>query len=270
MLGSCFYQKDFAPDGPPSGTPRLRLRAASTGKDVHYLVGGSRATLAAMVNLGCIAIHVMSTRASNMRDADWLAFDLDPSSGEFADAARAGLALRPLLDDARLTSFPKTSGSRGLHVFVPLRAGQSLDEARRVAVAIGEELARREPKLVTVEHRKSVRGGRVFADAFRNGYGQTIVPPYSVRRRPPAAVSPPRPRGGSPPPAGGGGGPPPLRDRATRHGGLRCLRPAVPSSGVASRRCERDGPRGHRRGGARVAHDLSWRDAWARVRRAAR
>ncbi|TMG37437.1 MAG: ATP-dependent DNA ligase [Chloroflexi bacterium] len=191
MLGSCFYQKDFALDGPPAGTPRLRLRAASTGKDVHYLVGGSRATLAAMVNLGCIAIHVMSTRASNMRDADWLAFDLDPSSGEFADAARAGLALRPLLDDARLTSFPKTSGSRGLHVFVPLRAGQSLDEARRVAVAIGEELARREPKLVTVAHRKSARGGRVFADAFRNGYGQTIVPPYSVRRRPHAVVSTP-------------------------------------------------------------------------------
>jgi len=191
MLGSCFYQKDFAPDGPPAGTPRLRLRAASTGKDVHYLVGGSRATLAAMVNLGCIAIHVMSTRASNMRDADWLAFDLDPSSGEFADAARAGLALRRLLDDARLTSFPKTSGSRGLHVFVPLRAGQSLDEARRVAVAIGEELARREPKLVTVAHRKSARGGRVFADAFRNGYGQTIVPPYSVRRRPHAVVSTP-------------------------------------------------------------------------------
>ena len=190
MLGGCFYRKDFPEHWQPAG-PRLVLRAASTGKDVRYIVGGSRATLVGMVNLGCIAIHVMSARASTMQSVDWLAFDMDPGSGEFADAARAGLALRPLLDDARLTSFPKTSGSRGLHVFVPLRAGQSLDEARRVAVAIGEELARREPKLVTVEHRKSARGGRVFADAFRNGYGQTIVPPYSVRRRPHAAVSTP-------------------------------------------------------------------------------
>ena len=191
MGGTCFYQKDFPPGRAPAEAPRLRLRAASTGKDVHYLVGGSRATQAAMVNLGCIAIHVMSTRASRMPDADWLAFDLDPTSGEFADAARAGLALHGLLDRAGLVSYPKTSGSRGLHVFVPLRAGQALDDARAVAIAIGEELARREPELVTVEARKAARHGRVFADAFRNGYTQTIVSPYSVRRRPGATVSTP-------------------------------------------------------------------------------
>jgi bifunctional non-homologous end joining protein LigD len=191
MLGSCFYQKDFPPGRPPVDAPRLVLRAASTGKDVHYLVGGARSTLIAMVNLGCIAIHVMSTRASNMRDADWLSFDLDPQRGDFADAARAGLALRRLLDDAKLVSFPKTSGSRGLHVFIPLRPGQSLDAARAVAMKIGADLARREPELVTVEQRKAARKGRVFADAFRNGYGQTIVAPYSVRRRPGATVSTP-------------------------------------------------------------------------------
>ena len=191
MQGGCFYQKDFPPGRPPVGAPRLVLRAGSTGKDVHYIVGGARATLASMVNLGCIALHVMSTRAKTLRHADWLALDLDPSTGEFADAARAGLALRVLLDDAGLVSHPKTSGSRGLHVFVPLRARESLDDARAVAVAFGEELARREPKLVTVEHRKAARGDRVFADAFRNGLGQTIVAPYSVRRRPGASVSAP-------------------------------------------------------------------------------
>jgi len=190
MLGSCFYQKDFPEDRQPRG-PRLVLHATSTGKDVRYIVGGSRATLIGMVNLGCIAIHVMSTRASRMQEVDWLAFDMDPQTGEFADAASAGLALRKVLDEVGLVSYPKTSGSRGLHIFCPLRAGVSPQRAAAVAVSLGQELARREPDLVTVEFSKSKRGARVFADAMRNAYGQTIVGPYSVRRRPKAPVSTP-------------------------------------------------------------------------------
>jgi bifunctional non-homologous end joining protein LigD len=187
--GTCFYQKDFPPDKPPPG-PRLVLRATSTGKDVRYVVGGSRGTLISMVNLGCIAIHVMTSRAKRIREVDWLAFDMDPQES-FADAARAGLALRKVLDEVGLVSYPKTSGSKGLHVFAPLRAGVSQQDATAVAVGLGEELARREPDLVTVEFSKAKRGARVFADAMRNAYGQTIVPPYSVRRRPRAPVSTP-------------------------------------------------------------------------------
>jgi bifunctional non-homologous end joining protein LigD len=191
MGGTCFYQKDFPEDRAPTGAPRLRLRAASTGKDVRYIVGGSRATVAGMVNLGCIAIHVMGSRASRMNEMDWLAFDMDPATGEFADAARAGLALRTVLDELGLTSYPKTSGSRGLHVFVPLRAGVTPQRAVAVAAELGAQLARRKPDLVTVEHSKARRGARVFADALRNAYTQTIVAPYSVRRRPHAPVSTP-------------------------------------------------------------------------------
>lgn len=190
MLGACFYQKDFPEDRPPPG-PRLVVRASTTGKDVRYIVGGARTTLVSMVNLGCIAIHVMSARASRMEQVDWLAFDMDPQTGEFADAARAGLALRKVLDEARLVSYPKTSGSRGLHVFCPLRSGVTPRKAVAAAVSLGGELARREPGLVTVEFSKAKRGARVFADAMRNAYGQTIVPPYSVRRRPRAPVSTP-------------------------------------------------------------------------------
>jgi bifunctional non-homologous end joining protein LigD len=191
MRGGCFYQKNFAPGASPAAAPRLTLRAASTGKDVHYLVGGSRATLVGMVNLGCIAIHVMSSRASRIGEVDWLAFDMDPESGDFADAARAGLALRKILDELKLRSYPKTSGSRGLHIFVPLRTGVSQNDAVAVAASLGQELARRAPALVTVQHAKSRRGGRVLADSFRNGYTQTIVAPYSVRRRPRAPISTP-------------------------------------------------------------------------------
>jgi bifunctional non-homologous end joining protein LigD len=189
ILGPCFYRKDFPEHWQPAG-PRMVVRATSTGRDVRYIVGGARATLIGMVNLGCIAIHVMTSRAKEAHQVDWLAFDMDPPES-FADAARAGLALRKVLDEGKLVSYPKTSGSKGLHVFVPMRAGVTQQEATAVAVSLGEELARREPKLVTVEFSKAKRGGRVFADAMRNAFGQTIVPPYSVRQRPRAPVSTP-------------------------------------------------------------------------------
>ncbi len=191
MLGGCFYRKNFPEGNIPVGVPRLRLRAESTGKDVNYLVGGTLEALLGLVRLGCISVHVMNSRVPSMRDADWLAFDLDPTSGEFADTVRAGIALRVILDEHRLVSFPKTSGSRGLHVFVPLRAGHSQEDVTGFAVRIGEELARREPDLVTMAHRKSARGARVYADPFRNAYLQTVVGPYSVRRRPGATISMP-------------------------------------------------------------------------------
>lgn len=191
MLGGCFYRKNFPEGNIPAEAPRLRLRAASTGKDVNYLVGGRIEALLGLVRLGCIAVHVMNSRVGSMHDADWLAFDLDPSSGEFSDTVRAGSALRKILDEQGLVSFPKTSGSRGLHVFLPLRAGHPQEDVTAFAVRIGEELARREPELVTMEFSKKARGIRVYADPFRNAYLQTIVTPYSVRRRPGATVSMP-------------------------------------------------------------------------------
>lgn len=191
MRGFCFYQKNFAQGSAPTGAPRLRQRAASTGRDVEYLVGGARSTLLGMTNLGCIAVHVMAGRTDHLDQPDWMAFDLDPTSGTFADAAKAGRALRVLLDELGLRSFPKTSGSRGLHVFVPLRRGPTCAAVTAAAAGIGEELARREPRLVTAAHSKAARGGRVYTDAFRNAAWQTVAAPYSVRRRPGAPVSTP-------------------------------------------------------------------------------
>jgi bifunctional non-homologous end joining protein LigD len=191
MLGGCFYRKNFPEGNIPVDAPRLRLRAESTGKDVNYVVGGNLEALLGLVRVGCIAMHIMNSRVGSMHEADWLAFDLDPSSGEFGDTIRAGKVLRTILDEHGLVSFPKTSGSRGLHVFVPLKAGHSQEDVTGFAVRTGEELARREPELVTMEFSKKARGARVYADPFRNAYLQTIVTPYSVRRRPGATVSMP-------------------------------------------------------------------------------
>jgi bifunctional non-homologous end joining protein LigD len=188
MAGECFYQKE-KPKGMPEGTPTKAIRH-KTGI-TRYVVGGSLATQLALVNLGCIAVHAMASTADAPREPQWVCFDLDPQSGEFRDAAQAALRVKEALDRLRLTSFAKTSGSRGMHVFVPLRAGPDADDVLAFARAFCERLAAAHPRELTVEHSIEARGQRVYLDPFRNAFGQTVVAPFSVRRRPKAPVSTP-------------------------------------------------------------------------------
>jgi bifunctional non-homologous end joining protein LigD len=188
MAGECFYQKE-KPKGMPEGTPTKAIRH-KTGI-TRYVVGGSLATQLALVNLGCIAVHAMASTADAPREPQWICFDLDPQSGEFRDAAQAGLRVKEALDRLRLTSFAKTSGSRGMHVFVPLRAGSDANDVLAFARAFCERLAAAHPGELTVEHSIEARGQRVYLDPFRNAFGQTVVAPFSVRRRPKAPVSTP-------------------------------------------------------------------------------
>lgn len=188
MRGECFYQKE-KPKGMPRGTPTHAIRHQN--RTVNYVVGGSVETQIALVNLGCIPVHMWASRASHPHQPDWLVFDVDPTSGEFADASQAGLLLKELLDELELVSFPKTSGSRGLHVFVPLRLGPDFVEVLPFAKEICERLAAAHPQLLTVEQRIEARKNRVYMDAFRNGFGATVVAPYSIRRREKAPFSMP-------------------------------------------------------------------------------
>lgn len=188
MRGGCFYQKE-APKGLPPSTPTQMIEHQN--RNVRYVVGGALETQIALVNLGCIPVHVWGSRAKNPQKPDWMVFDLDPGSGEFSDAAKAGLVVKEALDELHLVSFPKTSGSRGLHVFVPLRAGPDFDEVRSFAAQLCDRLAAAHPKELTVEQRIGARKGRVYLDSFRNGFGATVVAPYSVRRREKAPFSTP-------------------------------------------------------------------------------
>jgi bifunctional non-homologous end joining protein LigD len=186
---SCFYQKQ-APANLPPDVPTIAIPAPSAGRDIDYIVGGTRKTLLTLVNLGCIAMHVTNSRTDQLDKPDWLAFDLDPADG-FASAARVALLLRSKLEDHGLEPYVKTSGGRGLHVFVPLRRGAVEDTVRAYASAIAAEMAAEHPRLVTVESRKAKRRAPVYLDVMRNATGQTIVPPFSVRWRPRAPVSMP-------------------------------------------------------------------------------
>ncbi|HEY6389838.1 MAG TPA: non-homologous end-joining DNA ligase [Bryobacteraceae bacterium] len=184
MRGGCFYQK-----AAPKGFPSKAIQHEN--KETNYVVGGSLETQLGLVNLGCIPIHMWHSRAKNPRKPDWVVFDLDPGSGEFADAANAGLLLKRALDDRDFVSFPKTSGSRGLHVFIPLKVGPDCDDVLAFAQQICQRLTAANPETLTMEHRIEARKKRVYLDPFRNGFGQTVVAPYSIRRREKAPFSVP-------------------------------------------------------------------------------
>jgi bifunctional non-homologous end joining protein LigD len=188
MRGKCFYQKE-KPASMPADTPTTRVVHRNGVR--NYVVGGRRETQLALANLGCISVHIWGSRAQTPRQPDWVCFDLDPASGLFADAARAGLKLKEALDALRLTAFAKTSGKKGLHVFVPIRLGPDTDEVRAFAEELGRVLARAYPDLMTTEFSIAARRGRVYLDAGRNGFAQTVAAPYCVRRVARAPVSTP-------------------------------------------------------------------------------
>jgi bifunctional non-homologous end joining protein LigD len=191
MGGECFFQKQI-PKGMPPGTPTKRIaHETDPGQVTDYVVGGDLTTQLALANLGCIAVHVMASRATSPRQPDWLCIDIDPESGKFADAARAGLHVKEALDQLKLVGFAKTSGSRGLHVLVPLRTGPDADEVLAFAESFVARVAAAHPDELTVEHSVAARGDRVYLDPFRNGFGQTVVAPCSVRRRDHAPISMP-------------------------------------------------------------------------------
>ena len=157
------------------------------------MLGEKPADLVYLANQACIELHALLSRTGSLHQPDQLIFDLDPPGDDrFGDVRRVALRLRAILaDDLGLTSFVKTTGSRGLHVLVPLNGREDFDAVREFARQVAGVLAAAEPELVTVEQRKDARGDRIYADIMRNGYAQTAVAPYSVRARPGAPVAVP-------------------------------------------------------------------------------
>jgi len=144
-----------------------------------------------MANMGCIDMHVWSSRVDRPEKPDWVMFDLDPSEdATFEDVVTVASLVKDTLDLLELEAFPKTSGSRGIHVLVPIARRHTHAEAREFAAIVAGALARAHPGLVTTEWAKQKRRG-VLVDANQNGPGKTNASVYSVRPRAGAPVSTP-------------------------------------------------------------------------------
>jgi bifunctional non-homologous end joining protein LigD len=190
-----FLQKqigDYFPDWIQRVTaPNRRTRQGTTREQVTYMVCGSPDDLVYLANQACITPHVWLSRTPDIYHPDQLVFDLDPASTDPRVLRLAAATLHELLDELGLASFLKSSGSRGLHVVVPLVPGAETDEVKVFSMAVAEVLAARHPDDLTTEGRIADRGGRLYLDIGRNGYAQTMAAPYAVRALPGAPVSVP-------------------------------------------------------------------------------
>ncbi|MFI0737614.1 non-homologous end-joining DNA ligase [Streptomyces sp. NPDC021100] len=188
--GESFFQKR-APKNLPDWIPTGRI-AFPSGRYADEICPTETAAVLWAANLGCLTFHPWPVRRDDTDHPDELRIDLDPQPGTgYADAVRAALALRGLLDELGLTGWPKTSGGRGLHVFVPIAPRWTFVQVRRAAIAVARELERRMPEHVTSAWWKEERGAKVFVDYNQTARDRTIAGAYSVRPRPHAPVSAP-------------------------------------------------------------------------------
>ena len=183
-----FYQKDL-PDYFPDWIDRVDL--PKEGGRITYMIAGDTASLVYIANQGCITPHLALARRDRPDHPDRLIFDLDPSDDDFGKVQDAALRLKQRLDALDLPAFVMTTGSRGLHVVVPLDRSVDFDTARGFARNLSGRLADSYPEVLTIEQRKNRRGDRVFIDYLRNAYGQTAVAPYALRARDGAPVATP-------------------------------------------------------------------------------
>src|SRR5690606_19698116 len=187
--GEAFYQKR-APAKRPAWLRTVPLRFPS-GRTAEEVVVDDAAGLAWVVELGCLELHPHPVRSGDLEHPDELRIDLDPGPGvAWADVRRVAGEVRALLDEAGLRGWPKTSGSRGLHVLVRLQPRWGFDDVRRAALALAREVERRAPSLATSKWWKEERHG-VFLDYNQNAKDRTTASAWSVRPLPDARVSMP-------------------------------------------------------------------------------
>lgn len=188
--GESFFQKR-APKGLPEWIPTARI-AFPSGRYADEICPTEVGAVLWAANLGCLTFHPLPVRRPDTDHPDELRIDLDPQPGtDYPDAVRAARELRPLLEELGLRGWPKTSGGRGLHVFVPIRPEWTFTQVRRAAIAVARELERRMPEQVTTSWWKEERGQKVFVDYNQTARDRTIASAYSVRPRPHAPVSAP-------------------------------------------------------------------------------
>jgi bifunctional non-homologous end joining protein LigD len=189
--GGFFFMKR-APSGRPSSVPVCSIEHGS-GNVIEFPVIQHVASLMWVVNLGCIDLNPWYARCDDVYRPDFLQFDLDPVAGtKFERVLETALVVRDALNSLKIASYAKTTGSRGIHIYVPIERGPLQKQVWTFAKALSHELLTRNPKLITAEYRVAHRPkNHVLVDYNQNAWNRTLASVYSVRPKPAATVSTP-------------------------------------------------------------------------------
>ncbi|MBK5259398.1 MAG: DNA ligase D [Thermoanaerobaculia bacterium] len=185
-----WFQQNIGKEG-PAWLRLVETPTRTSKRGVKHLVVDSVDSLRWLAQMSVLTPHMWASRAESPEEPDWIVFDLDPAKGKgIEQAIDAAIIMRKLLDNLELPSVPKTSGKRGIHVFVPLKPGYSHEEAAEWAFSIAAAVSSKVPEM-TVERSIASRKGRLYLDSMQNAYGKTIVAPYALRAIDGAPVSAP-------------------------------------------------------------------------------
>ncbi|HEY2028836.1 MAG TPA: DNA ligase D [Myxococcales bacterium] len=198
IAGKSFFQKD-APEYVPSWIRRESLpggggfsrEPSQEGNVADFFIVDDVETLLYLANLGNIPIHTWSSRVADIKNPDWCILDLDPKTAPFSDVLTLARATHELCEQIGLPAYCKTSGQKGLHVLFPMGAQLTHEQSTSLAELIARAVEARHPKISSTERSIPARKGRVYLDYLQNGYGKTIVGPFSVRPIKGASVSMP-------------------------------------------------------------------------------
>jgi bifunctional non-homologous end joining protein LigD len=191
ITAASFFQKDVSKQPPPAWVETVTLFSENEGKDVRYILCQNEATLLYLANLGCIELNPLNSRVATLDRPDYVVLDLDPVDVPREQLVEAALAVRKVLDRLGADSVCKTSGKRGLHVYVPLGARYDYDQARQFAELIAKLVNQQLPATTSVLRSPALRPNRVYLDFLQNRRGQTLAAPYAVRPVRGATVSTP-------------------------------------------------------------------------------
>jgi bifunctional non-homologous end joining protein LigD len=186
-----WFHQNIGKEGPEWLTTIETPTRSGSRTTVKHLVADSPDALRWLAQMSVLTIHMWHSRGASLESPDWMLFDLDPAKGKgIEQAIEAALVMRKLLEQLEVPSIPKTSGKRGIHVFVPLKAGYTYEQMHTFACTLAEAVASKVPDM-TVERSLSKRRGRLYLDCEQNAYGKTVVAPYSLRAIDGAPVSAP-------------------------------------------------------------------------------
>ncbi len=184
-----FYQKDVKETAPDWA--RTYPYRTSDGEDKEYLVGKDKATLMWMASLGCIELNPWFSRIQKPEHPDYCVLDLDPDKQTFDQVVQTALEVKNVLDEIGVPSYPKTSGSTGMHIYVPLGAKYTYDQSQLFGRIIAGIVEDRLPSFTSTERQIKKRRGKLYIDFLQNRPGATLACPYSARPKPGATVSMP-------------------------------------------------------------------------------